>query len=79
MILNAAALEGLPCLFMLYLCTDDIPETSRFLATANNKRFIQEECSTTTLRPASSPTVSGAFALPFHCLSVLGLIVVATF
>jgi hypothetical protein len=50
-------------------CTDDIPETSRFLATANNDRFIDDdiECP------------SGAFALSFHALSMVGLIVFATF
>jgi hypothetical protein len=50
------------------LCTDDIPETSRFLA-GNNERFADLDCP------------SGGFALSsFHGLSVLvSLIVVATF
>lgn len=49
------------------LCTDNPPETSRFLATANNDRFVDLDCG------------SGAFALSFHALSVVvGLIVVAS-
>jgi hypothetical protein len=73
------------------LCTDDIPETSRFLAFGNNDRFVTDlECSPaqspTTAVPVSSPTTSptksptsGAFALSFHALSVVGLVVVTTF
>jgi hypothetical protein len=73
-------------------CTDDIPETSRFLATANNDRFVDDiECGVTvpsttsspitvTQSPTSSPTtVSGAFALSFHAVSAVGLMVFATF
>jgi hypothetical protein len=49
-------------------CTDDIPEFSRFLAFSNSDRFDDFECGG-----------SGGFALSFHALSVVSLIVVATF
>jgi hypothetical protein len=47
-------------------CTDDIPETSRFLATANNDRYLDfSDC--------------GGSALSFRALSVVSLMVVVTF
>jgi hypothetical protein len=49
----------------------DIPETSRFLAFGNTDQFVDDvflDCGG-----------SGAFALSFHALSVVGLMVVATF
>jgi hypothetical protein len=57
------------------VCTDDIPETSPFLAFGNNDRFLFDDVECDTI--ASPP--SGAFALSFHALSMVGLIVVATF
>jgi hypothetical protein len=57
------------------LCTDDIPETSRFLAFGNNDRFTTvSDCD-----GASGGGGSGGFALSLHALSVVGLMVVATF
>jgi hypothetical protein len=55
------------------LCTDDIPETSRFIAYGDNDRFSDFDCI------PGSRSGSGAFALSFHAFSVVGLIVVATF
>jgi hypothetical protein len=56
------------------LCTADLPETSRFLAFGNNDRPI-------TLSGCDVPAVdaSGGFAPSLHALSVVGLVVVATF
>jgi hypothetical protein len=73
------------------LCTDDIPETSLFLVYGeNNDRFEDElDCSAISTgsptsvpvpspaSPSKSPT-SGAFAMSFHALSVVGLIVATT-
>jgi hypothetical protein len=56
------------------LCTDDIPETSRFLVSGNNERFAAFDC-----RNAGGGGGSGGLALSFRALSVVGLIVVATF
>jgi hypothetical protein len=57
------------------LCTDDIPETSRFLAFSDTDRFEDDfECA-----DASTSAPTGGFALSFHALFVVGLIVVATF
>jgi hypothetical protein len=67
-------------------CTDvdDIPETSPFIL-LNDDRFLIEkaledaEC-VGIVSPAASPTTgSGAFALSFHALSMVGLVVAATF
>jgi hypothetical protein len=65
------------------LCTDDLPETSRFLATANNDRFTDLNC--TSVGDGSGddsvddPGESGGFALSFHGLSLLvSLIAIAT-
>jgi hypothetical protein len=53
------------------LCTADIPETSRFLASGNNDLFTDMDCGSGN---------SGGFALSFRVLSVLvSLVVVATF
>jgi hypothetical protein len=51
------------------LCTDDIPETSPFIVIGNNELFIDGSC---------IPD-SGGFALSFYALSMVGLMVVATF
>jgi hypothetical protein len=66
-------------------CTvDDIPETSPFII-LNDNRFVNEnaledaECVGIASPAASPTTVSGAFALSFHALSMVGLIVAATF
>jgi hypothetical protein len=74
---------------------DDIPETSPFIILNENRLVIENalddaECvgiaspaaspTTTTQTTTSSPTtVSGAFALSFHALSMVGLIVAAIF
>jgi hypothetical protein len=50
------------------LCTDDLPETSRFLASGNNNRYFDLECG------------SGGSTLSFHAFSVLvSLIAVSAF
>jgi hypothetical protein len=50
------------------LCTDNIPETSPFLASGNNNRYLDLECG------------SGGFATSLHTISVLiSLIAVAAF
>lgn len=52
------------------LCTADVPETSPFLASGNNNRYVELECG----------VMSGGLALSLHTLSVLvSLIAVATF
>jgi hypothetical protein len=51
------------------LCTDDIPETSPFIVIGNNELFIDGSC----------VPGSGGFAVSFHALSMVGLMVVATF
>jgi hypothetical protein len=51
------------------LCTDEIPETSPFIVIGNNELFVDGSC---------IPD-SGGFALSFHALSMVVLMVVAAF
>jgi hypothetical protein len=67
------------------LCTDTIPETSRFLAAGNNDRFEDPDCSEAgggkgaLALPTGGGNDSGGKALSFHVLSVVSLIAVAAF
>jgi hypothetical protein len=63
------------------LCTDTIPETSRFLAAGNNDRFEDPDCSEAGGKGNSwgPGPGSGGKALSFHALSVVSLIAVAAF
>jgi hypothetical protein len=63
------------------LCIDDLPETSRFLATANNDRFTDLNCESIAddIEDEIGDGDSGGFALSFHGLSLLvSLIAIAT-
>jgi hypothetical protein len=62
------------------LCTDTIPETSRFLAAGNNDRFEDPDCSEAgggkgVVLVGFGSSDSGGKPLSFHVLSVVSLIV----
>jgi hypothetical protein len=62
------------------LCIDDLPETSRFLATANNDRFTDLNCTSITgdIEDEIGDGESGGFALSFNGLSLLVSLIAIT-
>jgi hypothetical protein len=58
------------------LCTDDIPETSLFIALGTNDRFQDLTCTPNSVVKESG---SGGVAAASHVLSLFGLIIVACF